>query len=65
MIILKFRQLSRIESSNYGVKVELHRGSELSPYRFVILKVVFTEKVIKDAPESIMFAANIVLCGGM
>ena len=40
----------------------LHQGSALSPYLF--LMDVLTEGVRKEVPESMMFADDIVLCGG-
>ena len=36
----------------------------LSPYLFFILMDVLTEGLRKDVPESMMFADDIVLCGG-
>ena len=44
--------------------VGLHQGSALSPYLFLILMDVLTEGVRKEVPESMMFADDIVLCGG-
>ena len=35
-----------------------------SPYTFLILLDALTEEVRKEVPESIMFANDIVLCGG-
>ena len=43
---------------------KLHQGSALSPYLFLILMDVLTEGVRKEVPESMMFADDIVLCGG-
>ena len=51
------------QSNNVGVKVVLLQGPALRPYLFLILIYILTEKVIKDAPESITFADDIVLCG--
>ena len=34
-----------------------------SPYLFLILMNVLTERVRKEAPESMLFADDIVLCG--
>ena len=48
------------ESGSFKVDVGLHQGSALSPYLFLIL----TEGVRKEVPESMMFADDIVLCGG-
>ena len=51
------------ESSKFNVEVSLHQGSALSPYLFLILMDVQTERVSKEAPESMLFADGIVLCG--
>ena len=51
------------ESSKLNVEVGLHQGSALSPYLFLILMDVLTEKVRTEAPESMLFADDIVLCG--
>ena len=52
------------ESDSFNVDVGLHQGSTLSPYLFLILMDVLTEGVRKEVPESMMFADDIVLCGG-
>ena len=52
------------ESDSFNVDVGLHQGSALSPYLFLILVDVLTEGVRKEVPESMMFADDIVLCGG-
>ena len=52
------------ESGSFNVDVGLHQGSALSPYLFLILMDVLTEGVKKEVPESMMFADDIVLCGG-
>ena len=52
------------ESDSFNVDVGLHQGSTLSPYLFLILMDVLTEGVRKVVPESMMFADDIVLCGG-
>ena len=52
------------ESGSFNVDVGLHQGSALSPYLFLILMDVLTEGVRKEVPESMMFADDIVLCGG-
>ena len=51
------------ESSKFNAEVGLHQGSALSPYLFLILMDVLTERVRKEAPESMLFADHIVLCG--
>ena len=51
------------ESSKFNVEVGLHQGSALSPYLFLILMDVLTERVRKEAPKSMLFADDIVLCG--
>ena len=50
-------------SSKFNVEVGIHQGSALSPYLFLILMDVLTERVRKEAPESMLFADDIVLCG--
>ena len=52
------------ESDSFNVDVGLHQGSTLSPYLFLILMDVLTEGVRKEVPEFMMFADDIVLCGG-
>ena len=52
------------ESGSFNVDVGLHQGSALSPYLFLILMDVLTEGVRKEVPTSLMFADDIVLCGG-
>ena len=52
------------ETGSFNVDVGLHQGSALSPYLFLILMDVLTEGVRKGVPESMMFADDIVLCGG-
>ena len=52
------------ESGSFNMDVGLHQGSALSPYLFLILMDVLTEGVRKEIPESMMFADDIVLCGG-
>ena len=51
------------ESSKFNVEVGLHQGSALSPYLFLILMDLLTERVRKEAPESMLFADDIVLRG--
>ena len=46
------------------MEVGLHQGSALSPYLSLILVDVLTEGVRKEVPDSMMFADDIVLCGG-
>ena len=52
------------ESDSFNVDVGLHQGSALSPYLYIILVDVLTEGVRKEVPESMMFADDILLCGG-
>ena len=52
------------ESGSFNVDVGLYQGSALSPYLFLIFMDVLTEGVRKEVPESMMFADEIVLCGG-
>ena len=49
------------ESSKFNVEVGLHQA--LSPYLFLILMDVLTERARKEVPESMLFADDIVLCG--
>ena len=51
------------ESSNFGAKFELYRGYVINPYLLLVLMDVLTEKVTENAPESIIFADETVLCG--
>ena len=51
------------ESSKFNVEVGLQQGSALSPYLFLMLMDVLTERVRKEAPVSMLFADDIVLCG--
>ena len=51
------------ESSKFNVEVGLHHGSAVSPYLFIILMDVLTKRVMEEAPESMLFADDIVLCG--
>ena len=52
------------ESGSFNGDVGLQQGSALSPYLFLILTDVLTYGVRKEVPESMMFADDIVLCGG-
>ena len=45
------------------MEVDLHQGSALSPYMFLLLMDVLTEDVRKDVPGPMMFADDSVLCG--
>ena len=42
------------ECSKFNVEVGLHQGSALSPYLFLILMDVLTERARKEAPESML-----------
>ena len=52
------------ESDSFKVDMGLHQGSALSPYLFIMVMDVMAEGVRKEVPESMMFADDIVLCGG-
>ena len=49
-------------TEGFKVKVGLHQGSALSPYLFNLVMDVMVETVKKEAPWSMMFADDIVLC---
>ena len=51
------------ESRKFNVDVGLYQRSALSPYLFLILMDVLTERVRKQSPESMLFVDDIVLCG--
>ena len=51
------------ESSVFNVEVGLYQGFALSPYIFLILMDVLTERARKEAPELMLFADDIELCG--
>ena len=50
------------ETASFAVKVGLHQGSALSPYLFDLIMDVLSEEVKEEAPWSMMFADDIVLC---
>ena len=47
----------------FNVEVGLHQGSALSPFLFALVIDRITDEVRKDAPQNMMFADDIVLCG--
>ena len=51
----------RIES--FKVTVGVHQGSAVSPCIFTIVMDTLTDNVRKRAPENVMFADDVVLCG--
>ena len=53
-----------VESDSFKVGLGLYQGFAFSPYMFIILMDVLTEGVRKDVPDSMMFAGDIVVCGG-
>ena len=52
------------ESDSFKTDVGLHQGAALNPYLFPILMGVQTQRLMKDVSEFMMFADDIVLCGG-
>ena len=50
------------ETESLEVKVGLHQGSALSPFLFNIVMEVMTENVRDEAPWSMMYADDVVLC---
>ena len=53
------------ECSNFRVDVGLHQVSALSPVLLIMVTEVLTEKLRKVVPEAMMFADDMVLCGGL
>src|SRR6187551_594919 len=49
-------------TEGFKVRVGLHQGSALSPYLFNLVMDVMVETVKKEAPWSMLFADDIVLC---
>ena len=56
--------LEFFNSDSFKVYVGLHQGSALIPYMFIIPMDVLTEEMRKEVAESMMFAGDIVVCGG-
>ena len=52
------------ESRSFNVNVGLLQRSVLSPYMFIILVNVLTEGVRTEVSESMIFADDMLLCGG-
>ena len=46
----------------FEVKVGLHQGSALSPCLFAMLKDRMTDEIREEAPWTMMFAGDIVIC---
>ncbi|XP_063600013.1 uncharacterized protein LOC134776232 [Penaeus indicus] len=46
----------------FKVEVGLHLGSTLIPFMFAIIMDTFTDNIRKEAPWSMMFADDVVLC---
>jgi hypothetical protein len=50
------------ETEEIEIKVGLHQGSALSPFLFILILDVITEEIQEDAPWSMLFADDLVLC---
>ena len=50
-------------SESFTVTVGVHRGSALSPFIFTIVMDTLTDNIRKRAPENMMFADDVILCG--
>ncbi|KAI5094885.1 beta-ureidopropionase [Silurus meridionalis] len=48
----------------FKVKVGLHQGSALSPFLFAVVMDRLTDEVRQESPWTMMFADDIVICGG-
>ena len=51
-------------TEGFKVGVGLHQGSALSPFLFAIVMDRLTDEVRREAPWTMMFADDIVICGG-
>ena len=49
-------------TEGFEVKVGLHQGSSLSPCLFAMVKDRMTDDIREEAPSSLMFADDIVIC---
>ena len=52
------------ETGSVNVDVRLHQASVLRLYILLILMDLLTKAVKKEAPQSTIFADDVVLCGG-
>lgn len=50
------------ETEKIDIKVELHRGTTLSPFLFVLIVDMITDEIDKDIPWAMLFADNLALC---
>ena len=49
-------------TEGFEVKVGLHQGSALSPYLFAMVMNMMTDDIREEAPWTMMFADDIVIC---
>ena len=50
------------ETDEMEIEVGLHQGSALSPYLFIMILDVITERIQEDTPWAMLFADDLVLC---
>uniref|UniRef100_A0AAR2JL50 ribonuclease H n=1 Tax=Pygocentrus nattereri TaxID=42514 RepID=A0AAR2JL50_PYGNA len=50
-------------TNGFKVKVGLHQGSALSPFLFAMVMDRLTDEVRQEAPWTMMFADDIIICG--